>query len=68
MLSLIEMDRLLENSIELARMQTPGERLAQALELMDWGIRLQRERLREKHPQASEEELEHMLHAWLCRE
>jgi hypothetical protein len=62
------MDRLLQNSIELAREQSPGEKLAQALELMDWGIRLQRTRLRADHPRASEEDIERMLTAWLCRE
>ena len=62
------MDPLLESDIELARQKTPGEKLAEALELMDWGIAMQRQRLRAERPGASEEEIDRELRAWLLRD
>jgi len=61
-------DALLKSSIELAAGKTPGEKLAEALELMEWGIGLERARLRAQNPQALEEEIDRMLTAWLCRD
>lgn len=60
-------DPLLESSIALAAAKSPAEKLAEALELMDWGIRLHRDRLRARHPSATDEEIEHMLAAWISR-
>ncbi len=62
------MDALLRSSIELANQKTPGQKLAEALELMDWGIRMRRARLREDNPGASEAEIDVLLTAWLCRD
>lgn len=42
-----------------------AKRLLQALEMYEVGIRLRRETLRREHPEASEEELERLLRAWL---
>jgi Rv0078B-related antitoxin len=61
-------DPLLESSIQLAQQKTPGEKLAEALELMDWGIAMQRQRLRAERPGASEDEIEFALEAWLLRD
>ncbi len=62
------MDPLLESSIELERRRSPAERLAEALELMDWGIRLKRSQLATQHPGASADELDAMLARWLRRD
>jgi hypothetical protein len=61
-------DALLQNRIELARRKSPAEKLAEALELMDWGIAMQRRLLHERHKDASDEEIEARLTAWLCRD
>lgn len=61
-------DALLKSSIELAAAKSPGEKLAEALELMEWGIRMQQARLRERNPRASDEEIDRELTAWLCRD
>ncbi len=58
------MDALLKSSVELAARKSPGQKLAEALELMDWGIRMKRARLRDQHPTVSEEEIDRMLLAW----
>jgi hypothetical protein len=62
------MDALLLSSIELESKRTPAERLAEALELMDWGIRLKRSQLSSRHPDASDAEIDTMLEAWLRRD
>ena len=63
-----DVDPLLESSVALAQEKTPGEKLAEALELMDWGIAMQRQRLRAERPNASEEEIDSALDAWLLRD
>jgi hypothetical protein len=61
-------DELLKSTIALEAQKTPGQRLAEALELMDWGTRMQRSRLAADHPGASEEQIEAMLTAWRCND
>jgi hypothetical protein len=61
-------DALLKSSIMLARQKTPGQRLAEALELMDWGIRMKRGRLASQHPDAGPAEIDAMLASWLSRD
>jgi hypothetical protein len=61
-------DPLVESSVEIARQKTPGEKLAEALELMEWGIAMQRQRLRTQHPEAGDDEIESALQAWLLRD
>lgn len=47
--------------------ETPGDRLRIALEMADAGIEMMRLNLRRSHPQASVEEIEGLLVAWLHR-
>ncbi len=44
---------------------TPGEKLLQALDLMAFGIRIQREKLRRLHPTETDEQVEARLEAWM---
>lgn len=59
------MDALEASDIEIARRTPPERKLAQALELMGVGLRLQRERLRREQPSADEAEIEKLYLAWL---
>ena len=45
---------------------SPAEKLAQALELMETGIRLKRAALRNQRPLDSDEEIEKALAEWLA--
>jgi hypothetical protein len=60
------MDALLKSTIALEAERTPGQRLSEALEMMDWGVRMHRRRLMADHPGASQEQIEAMLSAWRC--
>jgi len=60
-----EMNRLRRDDHERARATPPAEKLRQALEMMDQGIRLKRASLRARHPTASEEEIDSRLREWL---
>jgi Rv0078B-related antitoxin len=51
----------------VAQGTTPGDRLHIAFELADAGITIMRENLRRRNPDASAEEVEVMLKAWLTR-
>lgn len=44
---------------------TPGEKLQQALDLMAFGIRIQREKLRRLHPDETDAQVEARLEAWM---
>ncbi|HSO33409.1 MAG TPA: hypothetical protein VLT33_12835 [Labilithrix sp.] len=59
------MDALRKDDLERARRTSPGEKLRQALELMQLGIELQRRRLRAVDPAASEQEIDARLLAWM---
>ncbi len=59
------MDALRKDDLERARSTAPGEKLRQALELMQLGIDLQRRRLRAAAPTASKEEIEARFCAWM---
>ena len=59
------MDALRKDDLERARSTAPGEKLRQALELMQLGIELQRRRLRAADPSASEVEIDARLLAWM---
>jgi len=61
-------DALRKSSIELERTRTAAERLAEALELMDWGIRVKRSQLVAAHPGASAAEIDALLARWLRRD
>jgi Rv0078B-related antitoxin len=43
----------------------PAGNLRQAFELFEFGCRMQRESLKRRHPEATEEEVEKMFVAWL---
>ncbi len=62
------MDALEANDRELARRLSPGEKLAQALEMMSTGIRLKRGNLRRQFPDASESVIDRLLMAWLTHD
>lgn len=44
---------------------TPAERFRVALELFEDGVRLMEQNLRREHPDASDDEIEEKLRAWL---
>jgi Rv0078B-related antitoxin len=47
--------------------QSPeARRLQEALEMHEFGVALYRQRMRREHPQASEEEVDAMVRAWLA--
>ncbi len=62
------MDPLREHDIRRARETPPGTKLAQALELMQMGFRLQRAKLRRLHPDVPEAEIDRLFAEWLQRD
>ena len=46
----------------------PSEKVAEALQLMRAGIRLQRAKLQKQHPDESEEQIDQRLRDWLQRD
>lgn len=60
------MDSLAQHDLELARQTSPAEKLAQALELMETGIRLKRAALRNERPHDSDDEIEKAMAQWLA--
>jgi hypothetical protein len=58
-------DALERDDIERSRRTPPEVKLAQALEMMAAGLRLQRVKLEREHPDANPEEIERMFTAWL---
>jgi hypothetical protein len=50
---------------QMADEETPAERLAAALEMWEDGVRIMRENLRRRMPQATEDEIEAALDVWL---
>lgn len=59
------MDAILLSDIEISRSDSPGEKLAQALEIFETGIRLKRAALKKACPDASEAEIERYIEQWL---
>jgi hypothetical protein len=58
-------DALREDDIARARATSPGEKLRQALELMELGIAMERRKLQAAHPDAPPEVIDAKLFAWL---
>jgi hypothetical protein len=58
-------DRLVEHDTQVAREAPPDEKLRQALELMDAGLRLKRDLLKSARPSASEAEHQAAFEQWL---
>ena len=61
------MDPLRKDDLERARRTPVQERARQLFELIATGIRLQRVALRRRFPEATEDEIERRLRAWLAR-
>ena len=59
------MDALREQDIAEARATPPAVKLAQAIELMDAGIRLKRAAIQQASPNASEREIDEAIERWL---
>ena len=62
------MDPLLQDDIETSRATSPEQKLAQAIELMETGIRVKRAALRQALPEASESEIDEALERWLTED
>lgn len=58
-------DALIENDIEVSRSDPPAKKLAQALDMMETGIRLKRAVLAHTLKQATEQQLNEALIRWL---
>jgi hypothetical protein len=58
-------DPLVEHDIRVAGEEPPGEKLRQALELMEAGLRLKRDLLKRARPDASEAERQAAFEEWL---
>ena len=59
-------DPLRENDVEVSRAQAPAQKLAQALDMMEAGLRLKRAALAHSHQQASAQQLDELMKRWLC--
>jgi hypothetical protein len=59
------MDALRQHDVESSRSVEPGEKLAQALELMTAGIRLKRVALQKALPDADAQALDRAVEEWL---
>jgi len=51
---------------EMADEETPADRLAVTFELFEFGVEMMAANLRRRHPDASPEEIEQRLEAWLA--
>lgn len=58
-------DPLVLHDIQVSQETAPADKLAQALELMDTGLRLKRAALRAAHPGASDREIDAIFERWL---
>jgi Rv0078B-related antitoxin len=61
------MERLRAAEIAQARRTPPAEKFRQALDMMAWGINIQRANLRRRHPGESDAEIDARLQRWLRR-
>lgn len=59
------MKLLREQEVDELRATPPGEKLRQALDLMQTGIDLKVAALRARHPRASEADIDTLLDEWL---
>ena len=60
-----DVDDLRQDDLRTARETPLAEKLRQAVEMMQAGLNLQRQKLRNRLPQATPEELERAYEAWL---
>jgi len=61
----LAVDDLRRDDIASARKASPAEKLAQALELMAYGLEIKRQNLRRAMPSASDGELQKAFEDWL---
>ena len=66
--TLVLVDPLRRDDLDRAVRTSPEEKARQALEMMAFGIELQRRKLRQADPAATEDEIDKRLRAWLARE
>lgn len=59
-------DPLRAHDLDVARLTPPSEKARQALEAMRFGIELKWVSLRTRFPDATEDEIDQMLRAWLA--
>lgn len=59
-------DPLVEDDLRSNQNTPPAKKLAQALEMMDMGIRLKRAALLHTEKHATKEQLDEMMNRWLC--
>ncbi|WP_157129105.1 hypothetical protein [Nocardia amamiensis] len=45
--------------------ETPGQRLRLAMEMYEFGVRMQRTRIRRNRPEATEDEIDEAVNEWL---
>ncbi len=57
---------LVEHDLEISQSDSPAKKLAQALSMMETGIRLKRAVLAHTHKQATSQDLDEALIRWLC--
>ena len=61
------MERLRADEIARARRTPPAEKFRQALELMAWGIEIQRANFRRRNPDEEDAKIDERLQHWLAR-
>ena len=59
-------DPLVEDDLRSNQATPPATKLAQALEMMEMGIRLKRAALVHTEKHATQEQLDEMMNRWLC--
>lgn len=59
-------DPLAEHDLETSRSQTPATKLAQALDMMEAGLRLKRAALAHAQKDATRQQLDELMKRWLC--
>lgn len=65
---MVLVDPLRRDDLDRALRTPPEEKARQALEMMAFGIELQRRKLRLAHRDATDVEIDTLLRAWLARE
>ena len=59
------MDKLRSDNIDSAKQASPAAKLSQALDMMAYGLKLERQRLKRIRPDASAEEIDQAFDEWL---
>jgi hypothetical protein len=61
------MERMRAAEIAQARRTPPAEKFRQVLDMMAWGIEIQRANLRRRHPEERDAQISARLQRWLHR-